>query len=663
MTASVLMAKAHAAMACMVQDRSRSLNGVSFFDQVNMKGGCMQLLRFIAGVAIVLLPASSCVFALAQTTPVPAATSHIAAQTVIRTDSNLVLVDVVVSEGGGPVRGIDRSHFHVLDDGNEQTISAFDEHRPASANGIAAVRKQPALPPETYTNVPIYPEAPAFNVLLLDGLNTPMENQMDVRRRMIGFMGKIPPGTSLAVFTLSSRLRMVQQFTTSAADLAKVLRSDKATPQQSVVLDPQSNQGLDSMLGDMANLSGGMGTSSVAGVSAISSLSQFEADVTAFQTDQRVRMTLEAMQQLARYLSGIPGRKNVIWFSGSFPIALDPDSTQQNPFEAMRNYSDEIRDTAELLAAARVAMYPVDARGLMTPPSFSASYSPSTNLMGATTSRGRGGRARSVSNKPSPGSNDAKAQQQLMAEQASMKQISEETGGQEYISTNGLEGAIAAAIQNGSNYYTIGYVPPNGALDGKFHKIQIKVDGRDVKLAYRRGYYADAPERASAHNPGEASLMAAATLHGAPPATQILFETRVLPAGDPAFKDVKLPNGTGGEMRAQLRGPLERMIVDLKVDPHTLFTTSTSDGGVHANLEFTLVAYDGDGRRINYLDSGFQVKLRPERVAQVMAGGVRLHLPFDLPAGQYSVRIAVHDLDGGRAESLEVPVAVAKPTP
>ena len=103
----------------------------------------------------------------------------------------------------------------------------------------------------------------------------------------------------------------------------------------------------------MANLTSGSDTLTAAGVSPLSSMRQFEADITAFQTDVRVQMTLEAMQQLARYLSGIPGRKNIIWFSGSFPIALDPDDTQQDPFEAMRSYSDQIRDTAELLSTAR----------------------------------------------------------------------------------------------------------------------------------------------------------------------------------------------------------------------------------------------------------------------------------------------------------------------
>ena len=368
----------------------------------------------------------------------------------VRANANLVLVDVVATSNGNPVHGLGRGRFRVLEDGREQPIASFEEHRPADAASTHTA--QPALAPNTYSNLPAYPQASAVNVLLLDALNTPMANQMNVRRQMLAYLGKIPSGTSLAVFTLASRLRMVQGFTADPAELAKALESAKAGPQSSVILDPASDQALDSTVGDMANLALGPAMD-VGGVSALSSMRQFEADITAYQTDLRVRMTLDAMQQLARYLSGIPGRKNVIWFSGSFPIALDPDDSQDNAFEAMRTYSDDIRDTAELLSASRVAIYPVDARGLMTPPSLDAAYSPSTNLIGATTSGNRSAaRRRVTANKPSASTDVLNAQKQLMDEQASMQQIAEQTGGKEFLNTNGLKEAVGSAIEKGSNY-------------------------------------------------------------------------------------------------------------------------------------------------------------------------------------------------------------------
>ena len=583
-----------------------------------------------------------------------------AASTLLHTGANLVLVDVVVTDRGNPVHGLDRTRFHVLEDGHEQPIASFDEHKAVSAlAGASSAATEAALPPHTYTNLSSYPPAPSVNVLLLDGLNTPTANQMDVRRRMIQYLGKIPRGTSLAIFTLSSRLRLIEGFTTDAAQLTKVLQSSKGTPQQSVILDPTTDQAVDSMVGDMATLTGG-GSTTAGGVSAISNLAQFEADMTAFQTDLRVKMTLEAMQQLARYLSGIPGRKNVIWFSGSFPIALDPNDAMQDPFEAMRSYSDDIRETAELLSAARVAVYPVDARGLMTPPSLDASYSPSTNLTSATSSGNRSGsRRRITSNNPSTANDDLKSTKQLMEEQASMQQIAEQTGGKEFLNTNGFEEALAGAIENGSSYYTIGYVPGAGQLEGQFRKIQINVDNPGLNLAYRHGYYADPPDKPSAHTPGQTSLIVAATLHGAPPSTQILFQARVLPAGDPLLQGTKIPAGPGGELNASLKGPLQRLVVDLTVDPHTLHYDSTPDGALHSQVEFMLVAYDGDSHRINYLDKGFQLNLMAAQIQQTMQTGIRIRLPLDLPAGQFSLRIAVHDLAAERAGSLEVPVTVA----
>ena len=197
-------------------------------------------------------------------------------------------------------------------------MSSFDEHVPAAvtASGagqgtLSAVRREPNV----YTNIPDAPPSTAVNVLLLDGLNTPVENQLQVRQQMLQYLTKIEPGTQLAVFTLASRLRMVQGFTANVGDLKRAMLSKKAA-QTSVILDPAGDNEIDSMIGDMASI----GASS----EALSGMRQFQADLTSYQTDVRVRMTLEAMQQLARYLSAVPGRKNLIWFSGAFPLNIDP---------------------------------------------------------------------------------------------------------------------------------------------------------------------------------------------------------------------------------------------------------------------------------------------------------------------------------------------------
>ena len=62
-------------------------------------------------------------------------------------------------------------------------------------------------------------------------------------------------------------------------------------------------------------------------VDPVNALKALIAEKDAAMTEARVAITLSAFQQLARYLSGYPGRKNVIWVSGSFPIVLFSDAT------------------------------------------------------------------------------------------------------------------------------------------------------------------------------------------------------------------------------------------------------------------------------------------------------------------------------------------------
>jgi hypothetical protein len=112
-------------------------------------------------------------------------------------------------------------------------------------------------------------------------------------------------------------------------------------------------------------------------------------------------------------------------------------------------------------------------------------------------------------------------------------------------------------------------------------------------------------------------------------------------------------------MTAGFKTPPHRIVTDLKIDAHTLLFDPSADGGLRSKVEFTLVAYDANGKRVNYFDSGVQVSVKPGQAAQAMNSGIRIRLPLDLPAGQFFLRIAVHDLAAGRAGSLEAPVTVS----
>jgi VWFA-related protein len=573
--------------------------------------------------------------------PAPPPTLHAGA--------NLVLVDVVATDHDKPVLALARSRFHVFEEGKEQSISSFDEHQPGTEP--PAFLSTQALPANTYTNVPRYPESSAVNVLLLDGLNTSMGNQMQVRHKMIEYLGTVKPGTTLAIFTLGTKLNIVTQFTNDPASLLALFKKPKTNPQQSALLEtgqpasqqpgvqPKDQQSSAQPANQMSSVtpqpppalaSAGLGNTGGAGISpmnAAQALQQFQADSSTFQIDMRMHITLDAMKQLAGYLGGIPGRKNVIWFSGSFPLVLLPDSSAFDAFANLRDYREEIQKATDMLTAARIAIYPVDAHGLWA----SVGY-------------------------------NAEQKEQQYAEEATMQQVADDTGGEAFLETNDLDKAVTSATENGASYYTLTYVPKNGARDGKYRKIEVRLDdGHGVKLAYRRGYYADAAGSGPGGADETTSVFGTALAHDAPGATAILFKARVLPANDAAFQNVKLPVAASGEKPTTFKGPAYSYIVDLTLDPRGLALDTAPDGTRKASVELGMIAYDDNGQRLNYWIHSYQLNLSPAQLPHLMESGIALRLPFDLPAGNVNLRIGVHDLNADRAGSLEVPLQVGKP--
>jgi hypothetical protein len=60
-------------------------------------------------------------------------------------------------------------------------------------------------------------------------------------------------------------------------------------------------------------------------------------------------------------LALFPGRKNLMWISGTFPLTFFPEKNSRSGYG---KYQSEIRQTADLLTADQVAVYPISATGL-----------------------------------------------------------------------------------------------------------------------------------------------------------------------------------------------------------------------------------------------------------------------------------------------------------
>jgi len=561
--------------------------------------------------------------------------------------SNLVLVDVVVTKNGAPVKGLTSDKFRVLENGKEQELKVFEVHsqqqsateqQPATA-GNAPAAKAPELAPNNYTDFSPYPPSSAVNVLLLDSLNTQSADQGYVRAQVLAYMKKIPPGTRMAVFTLSSQLRLIQGFTADPSLLAKAV-SYKDDIKKST---PEDTKSADAVLEDEQNLVG-LAASHHGGQAAAANVGQIaenRADLKSFSTDDQERMTLAALRQIAHYLSAIPGRKNLIWFSGSFPVFID-----RGQLTARSNYVKDVRETDRLLAAARIAVYPVDARGLLRPEGAvdNASVSP-FSVYGF----GQGGATGKLL-----GANRVAVQDIDLAD-LTIQQIAADTGGKAFVNTNGFQEAIQQALADGSNYYTLGYMPQLKD-DGSFRRIKVNVDG-GYQLAYRDGYYADSRGRGTDSSAG---TMKEALQFGAPPPSDILFKVRVIPASNPAAKGFTPAPGPAGADAKALKAPLTRYLIDYMVDAHRFTFRRTPDGVAHTRLEFAVLAYDAEGKLINFTEHAFGLDLTSEDYAKVMSGGLPQHQEIDLPVGQFSLRIVVRDLDSPRAGATEVPLTVAK---
>jgi len=548
-----------------------------------------------------------------------------------------VVVDVVVTNGKGePVPGLKNGDFEVLEDGKPQNVSHFEEHRGVPPTQI----KMPPMPPGVYTNFPLTQSADSVNILLLDALNTPSTDQTYVHSQMLKYLKTIPAGTRVGVFTLASRLRMLQGITSDSSELLAALNSNQ-NPRQSPLLPSTVEKDSDqSRIDFLTNEAMGPVTppdQTMGATDPISAAKQFLADTALFQTELRISMTLQALQQLARYLADVPGRKNVIWFSGSFPAGIVPDSDLPDPFRAAINFQEDIRKTTDLLTAAQVAIYPIAAEGLVSDTAFQVNGREIGQKRASVAAQDTMQQSRSDRMNRDSG-------------HASMQQLAKDTGGQAFYNTNGLNDAFRRVINNGTRYYTLAYAPANANMDGKYRHIQVKLlNGKD-SLAYRRGYYADDLDTAlTAGQKPDADPLMQLMGRNLPNYSQILYKILVKPSSPQPAADAPRAGSN-----PDLKGPVTRYAVDFAIAVDDLKFDPAPDGAHNGHVEVMLIAYDREGKPLNLVVSKGDLRVQATDYASAQKGGLQIHKEIDVPNGDVYLRTGIYDLKSSSAGTLGV---------
>lgn len=357
-----------------------------------------------------------------------------------RVTSDLVLVSVTARDKSGhPVRDLKQSDFTVLEDGKAQHLQSFDvedvqttltQAGPSQVETQGKARKiltQKDLSPENIRDHRLIVLFFDFSAMEVDEV----ERALDSAQKFID--RQMTPADLVAVVSLSSALSVNQDFTGDKTVLSSVLKrmrgQDATGMEQSNTSDVQEDTG--------------------------EAFSVDDSEYNIFNTDRR----LQAIGQLSEVLGKIDQKKSVLYFSGGVQRT------------GMENQS-QLRAAINAAVRSNVSIYTVDTRGLQA---FAPGGSSTTgSLRGNVAYTGRAVEQQYDSNFQS---------------QETLVTLSSDTGGKAFLDSNDFGKAYERVQQDTETYYVLGYRSNNTSMDGKYRRIQVKVNRPDIKLEYRSGYY------------------------------------------------------------------------------------------------------------------------------------------------------------------------------
>lgn len=508
---------------------------------------------------------AACCCLSAQQTPSEPATLR------IRKTVRLVEIDVIAKDKHGkPIRGLEAKDFILLDDGKVQKIS-----RLTVQEGTPEV-SDPRLGPAsnaTSRHTPIFsnthPDNVAATVILFDVLNTSLDDQPAMKKQLLAALTRLKTGTPVSFLILGEDLTVVSDFTTSTISLAEAaddrfgIRPDGFGPV--ITARATGNPVLDRMI--------------------------FKTITKVFHADenQRAVKTLAALNLIGQQFARIRGRKSLLWLTGGFRV------TDESP--SVQNVIDKLND-------ADVAVYTVDARGVLLDPGITAETD--------------------ANDLAEPAAEDRE-----LVRGDVLAVIAKSTGGVFYHNTNRLDSAISQAMEDRSLVYAVDYYPQHNDWRGQFHKLVLKTTRAGVHLRYRSGYLATPPIQPS---PQDQQQMLAAVAASAMDFSGIRFSVEANAERDPSSQ------------RLTLNIPAEEL------------QWSPLDQKMAAALQIWFIQRRQSGEDIATTTTKSDMQLPMDAYKAATEEGIRFSSSVQLQPAAAKVRVLVRDTNSGRVGTVDVPV-------
>ncbi len=368
------------------------------------------------------------------------------------TTTNVVIVNVtVLDRSGKPIENLTKDDFALYEDGKLQKLQAVDLQR----------LNTKALPPVGSAAAQPAPEPPGYNperektalrssmlskyqdrrlmILLFDFSSMQPAEQIRAKQAAIKFLStQMTASDSVSLMTFGSELQTLLDFTSDRDLLINTIQKFR--------------------IGESSENA----TTADEGADAQDQSGQFVADETEFNIFN-ADLKLAALEDAARTLGQYPEKKALIYISSGI---------QKNGVD---NQS-QLQATVNTAIRANVAFYPIDARGLS-----------------ALVPGGDATQAGAVGNNLYTGAGQRSVKENFNNQQETLASLALETGGKALLDSNDLTEGMRQVQSDFTSYYVLSYVSTNTAMDGRYRRIQVKLNPKDAglraKLEYRQGYF------------------------------------------------------------------------------------------------------------------------------------------------------------------------------